>query len=196
MSHVLIVDDEADIRDSLGEILAEDGYTVTTTATGVEAMVLLRDATYDAVLLDIWLPDRDGMDVLQDIRQLESEIRPEVIIISGHGTIESAVRATKLGAFDFLEKAALAGAHAHPAEERDRSAPPACGERGVEAPALAACAHLRRERAHQGAAPADQADGADQWARADFRRVRLGQGDHRARNLRARACVAKVSSSS
>jgi two-component system, NtrC family, nitrogen regulation response regulator NtrX len=104
VSHVLIVDDEADIRDSLGEILAEDGYTVTTTATGGEAMVLLRDATYDAVLLDIWLPDRDGMDVLQEIRQLESEIRPEVIIISGHGTIESAVRATKLGAFDFLEK--------------------------------------------------------------------------------------------
>ena len=104
MSHVLIVDDEADIRDSLGEILTEDGYTVTTTATGNEALVLLRDATYEAVLLDIWLPDRDGMDVLQEIRQLESETRPEVIIISGHGTIESAVRATKLGAFDFLEK--------------------------------------------------------------------------------------------
>ena len=104
MSHVLIVDDEADIRDSLGEILTEDGYTVTTTATGNEALVLLRDATYEAVLLDIWLPDRDGMDVLQEIRQLEGETRPEVIIISGHGTIESAVRATKLGAFDFLEK--------------------------------------------------------------------------------------------
>ena len=56
------------------------------------------------VLLDIWLPDRDGLDVLTEIRSLPIETRPEVIIISGHGTIETAVRATKLGAFDFLEK--------------------------------------------------------------------------------------------
>ncbi len=104
MNHVLIVDDEAEIRDSLAEILAEEGYAVTTTATGNEALLLVRDAAYDVVLLDIWLPDRDGMDVLGDIRTLEPEARPEVIIISGHGTIETAVRATKLGAFDFLEK--------------------------------------------------------------------------------------------
>ena len=56
------------------------------------------------VLLDIWLPDRDGLDVLSDIRLMASEARPEVIIISGHGTIEAAVKATKLGAYDFLEK--------------------------------------------------------------------------------------------
>ncbi len=56
------------------------------------------------MLLDIWLPDRDGLEVLSDIRSLETENKPEVIIISGHGTIETAVRATKLGAFDFLEK--------------------------------------------------------------------------------------------
>ena len=104
MNHVLIVDDEAEIRDTLAGILTEEGYIVTTTATGREALLLLHDAPYDAVLLDIWLPDRDGMDVLSDIRQLDSEARPEVIIISGHGTIENAVRATKLGAFDFLEK--------------------------------------------------------------------------------------------
>ena len=104
MHHVLIVDDEAEIREALAGILTEEGYVVTTTATGVEALLLLHDAAYDAVLLDIWLPDRDGLDVLSDIRQLDSEARPEVIIISGHGTIENAVRATKLGAFDFLEK--------------------------------------------------------------------------------------------
>ncbi|GGA76346.1 sigma-54-dependent Fis family transcriptional regulator [Edaphobacter acidisoli] len=104
MNHVLIVDDEAEIRESLESILREEGYLVTTSATAGEALELLRDATYDVVLLDIWLPDRDGLDALNDIRQLEPMNIPEVIMISGHGTIESAVRATKLGAYDFLEK--------------------------------------------------------------------------------------------
>src|SRR6202021_2168669 len=104
MNHILIVDDEAEIRESLGEILKEDGYAVTSTATASEALVLLRDASYDVMLLDIWLPDRDGLDVLAEIRSLAIESTPEVIVISGHGTIETAVRATKLGAFDFLEK--------------------------------------------------------------------------------------------
>src|SRR5271167_1926302 len=102
MNHVLIIDDEAEIRESLEEILREESYAVTTAATGDEGLTLVRDAAYDVVLLDIWLPDRDGMDVLQEINALEA--KPEVIIISGHGTIETAVRATKLGAFDFLEK--------------------------------------------------------------------------------------------
>jgi two-component system, NtrC family, nitrogen regulation response regulator NtrX len=104
VNHILIVDDEAEIRESLGEILKEDGYAVTSTASAAEAMVLLQDASYDVLLLDIWLPDRDGLEVLTEIRSLEIDSLPEVIIISGHGTIETAVRATKLGAFDFLEK--------------------------------------------------------------------------------------------
>jgi two-component system nitrogen regulation response regulator NtrX len=104
MNHILIVDDEAEIRDSLESILSEEGYAVTTAATAGEALTLLADASYDAVLLDVWLPDRDGLDALADIRQMDSAHLPEVIIISGHGTIEAAVRATKLGAYDFLEK--------------------------------------------------------------------------------------------
>src|ERR1700744_3681229 len=104
MNHILIVDDEAEIRESLGEILKDDVYAVTTTATAAEALVLLRDASYDVMLLDIWLPDRDGLEVLTEVRSLAIESTPEVIIISGHGTIETAVRATKLGAFDFLGK--------------------------------------------------------------------------------------------
>ena len=104
MNHVLIVDDEAEIRESLESILREEGYLVTTAATAGEALELLRDAAYDVLLLDIWLPDRDGLDTLTEIRQMESANVPEVIIISGHGTIEAAVRATKLGAYDFLEK--------------------------------------------------------------------------------------------
>jgi two-component system nitrogen regulation response regulator NtrX len=104
MNHVLIVDDEADIRNSLESILTDEGYLVTTAASAGEALTLLADAIYDVVLLDIWLPDRDGLDTLGDIRQMDSAHLPEVIIISGHGTIEAAVRATKLGAYDFLEK--------------------------------------------------------------------------------------------
>lgn len=104
MNHILVVDDEEEIRNSLKEILEEEGYGVATAADAAEAMTLIQDAPYDVVLLDIWLPDRDGLDVLTDIRQLAAENRPEVIIISGHGTIETAVRATKLGAYDFLEK--------------------------------------------------------------------------------------------
>ena len=104
MNHVLIVDDEAEIRESLAGILAEEGYIITTAADAAEALALARDASYDVVLLDIWLPDRDGLDLLADIRQLVPSQLPEVIMISGHGTIEAAVRATKLGAYDFLEK--------------------------------------------------------------------------------------------
>lgn len=104
MNHILVVDDEAEIRNSLDEILREEGYSVTCAATAGEAADLLQDVPYEVVLLDIWLPDRDGLDVLADIRRMRSELRPEVIIISGHGTIETAVKATKLGAYDFLEK--------------------------------------------------------------------------------------------
>jgi len=108
MNHVLIVDDEADIRESLEAILHEEDYVITTAGTAAEALELIRDADYQAVLLDIWLPDGDGLDVLAAIRGDVSHFprpgAPEVIMISGHGTIEAAVRATKLGAYDFLEK--------------------------------------------------------------------------------------------
>ena len=104
MTHILVVDDEAEIRASLETILREEGYTVTTSGSATEALELIHDVEYDVVLLDIWLPDGDGLDVLARIRELGLTTPPEVVIISGHGTIESAVRATKLGAYDFLEK--------------------------------------------------------------------------------------------
>ena len=108
MNHVLIVDDEVDIRGSLEAILREEDYVVTTTGTAAEALTLLRDSDFQAVLLDIWLPDGDGLEVLAKIcHSVDGDRRPgapEVIMISGHGTIEAAVRATKLGAYDFLEK--------------------------------------------------------------------------------------------
>ena len=107
MIPILIVDDEADIRDSLEAILREEDYAVSTAGTVAEALALTRDSDFAAVLLDIWLPDGDGLDALPQIRGPQADPRPnapEVIMISGHGTIEAAVRATKLGAFDFLEK--------------------------------------------------------------------------------------------
>ena len=104
MNHILVVDDEAEIRASLEEILREEGYGVAGAADAGEAIALLRDAPYDVVLLDIWLPGRDGLELLADLRESPPEARPEVVMISGHGTIEAAVKATKLGAYDFLEK--------------------------------------------------------------------------------------------
>jgi two-component system nitrogen regulation response regulator NtrX len=107
LNHVLIVDDEAEIRASLEAILREEDYAVTTAASATEALELLRDSIFDVLLLDIWLPDGDGLDVLAEVRGPGPTPRPgspEVIMISGHGTIEAAVRATKLGAYDFLEK--------------------------------------------------------------------------------------------
>ena len=99
---VLVVDDEAGIRRSLADVLQDEGYKVDTVESGEESLTRLGQDRYDFVLLDIWLPGLDGIQTLEKIQALESP--PAVIMISGHGTIETAVRATKLGAFDFLEK--------------------------------------------------------------------------------------------
>jgi two-component system, NtrC family, nitrogen regulation response regulator NtrX len=83
-------------------VLEDEGYRTQSADSGEACLELLRKKTFDAVLLDVWLPGMDGLDTLQKIREIENA--PEVIMISGHGTIETAVRATKLGAYDFLEK--------------------------------------------------------------------------------------------
>jgi two-component system, NtrC family, nitrogen regulation response regulator NtrX len=102
MHNILIVDDEAGIRESLGGALADEGYSTSSVESGEACLGLLGKTAFDVVLLDIWLPGIDGLETLEKIRELDNP--PEVIMISGHGTIETAVRATKLGAFDFLEK--------------------------------------------------------------------------------------------
>jgi two-component system nitrogen regulation response regulator NtrX len=103
MAHsILIVDDEAGIRESLRSILREEGYRADAVESGEACLKALSERPYDLVLLDIWLPGMDGLAVLEQIQQ--SERPPMVAMISGHGTIETAVRATKLGAFDFIEK--------------------------------------------------------------------------------------------
>jgi two-component system nitrogen regulation response regulator NtrX len=102
MHSILIVDDEAGIRQSLKGALEDEGYKAATAESGEACLEMLKKRPFDVVLLDIWLPGMDGLEALEKIKQHEDA--PEVIMISGHGTIETAVRATKLGAFDFLEK--------------------------------------------------------------------------------------------
>ena len=99
---LLIVDDEPGIRQSLSGILRDEGYDAESVESGEECLEFLGKRKVDVVLLDVWLPGIDGLQALEGIRALEHP--PVVIMISGHGTIETAVRATKLGAFDFIEK--------------------------------------------------------------------------------------------
>jgi len=102
--HILVVDDEPDIRKSLAGVLEDEGYAVETAESGEACLTALPGNDFELVLLDIWLPGLDGMEVLSRIQEIPFGERPVVVVISGHGSIETAVKATKLGAFDFLEK--------------------------------------------------------------------------------------------
>ncbi|MFO7780510.1 MAG: sigma-54 dependent transcriptional regulator, partial [Spirochaetia bacterium] len=102
MSTILVVDDEEGIREVLSAILQDEGYEVRVAADGIEGLAIMESESVDLVLLDVWLPNMGGVDVLKKIKEDSPEI--PVIIISGHGSIDIAVKAVKLGAFDFLEK--------------------------------------------------------------------------------------------
>jgi two-component system nitrogen regulation response regulator NtrX len=102
MPRILIVDDESGIRRSLKGVFDDEGFTTDAVATGEECLQRIEEVTYDVVLLDIWLPGIDGLETLRRIR--ERTPRTHVIMISGHATIATAVTATKLGAYDFIEK--------------------------------------------------------------------------------------------
>ena len=102
-SRILVVDDEADIRELLQEILAEEGYDVEVAATAAEARTARAQRVPDLVLLDIWMPDTDGITLLREWSDTPGYDCP-VVMMSGHGTVETAVEATRLGAFDFVEK--------------------------------------------------------------------------------------------
>ena len=103
-TRILIVDDEPGIRESLTGVLEDEGYSCSAVESGEKCMEELARNNYEAVLLDVWLEGMDGLETLARIQEIPFADRPEVVIISGHGTIETAVKATKLGAFDFLEK--------------------------------------------------------------------------------------------
>jgi two-component system nitrogen regulation response regulator NtrX len=99
---ILIVDDEESICQTLGGILTDEGYEVVVAGSGEEALRILEEELPQLVLLDIWLPGMDGIETLKAIKGAHPQL--QVVMMSGHGTIETAVRATKLGAFDFIEK--------------------------------------------------------------------------------------------
>ena len=99
---ILVIDDEKAIRETLSQILGDEGYLVTAAATGEEGLRRLIEENYDSVFLDVWLKDRDGLSILE-----AAGIRPRevpIVMISGHANVETAVKAVRLGAYDFLEK--------------------------------------------------------------------------------------------
>ena len=99
---LLIVDDEEGIRETLSGIFEDEGYIVTAVASGEEALGVLREQSPDLVLLDVWLSGMDGIQILQEIKKTSPNL--PVVMISGHGNIELAVKATRMGAYEFLEK--------------------------------------------------------------------------------------------
>jgi two-component system nitrogen regulation response regulator NtrX len=103
-SRILIVDDEPGIRQSLKAVLADEDFEVEAVESGESCLDALGRSLFEVVLLDVWLPGIDGIETLNRIQAIPPADRPVAVMISGHGTIETAVRATRLGAFDFLEK--------------------------------------------------------------------------------------------
>ncbi len=101
-NRIMVVDDEASIRRSLSDILIDEGYDVILASDGYEALQRLNTVIPDLIFLDIWMPGMDGTEILKEIKSRWPDIK--VIVISGHGTIETAVKATKLGASDYIEK--------------------------------------------------------------------------------------------
>src|SRR5579862_3748896 len=101
-ARILIVDDESGIRESLGALLRDEGYEIETLSSGEDCLARVERDKFDLVLLDVWLPKMDGLETLEKLQSQDDA--PIVVMISGHANVEAAVRATKLGAFDFIEK--------------------------------------------------------------------------------------------
>ncbi|HTO88160.1 MAG TPA: response regulator, partial [Thermoanaerobaculia bacterium] len=99
---VLVIDDEKGVRETLSEILTDEGYQVTSVASGEEGLRRLTEENFDLAFLDVWLRDRDGLSILESAKERLREV--PVVMISGHASVETAVRAVRLGAEDFLEK--------------------------------------------------------------------------------------------
>src|SRR6202163_184091 len=103
MQQILVIDDEIGIRELLSEILCDEGYSVRLAENAAAARVARREARPDLVLLDIWMPDTDGITLLKEWAA-SGQLTMPVVMMSGHATIETAVEATRIGALDFLEK--------------------------------------------------------------------------------------------
>jgi DNA-binding NtrC family response regulator len=146
-AHILVVDDEADIRNTIQEILSEEGYQVATAANAAQARDAVRARSPQLVLLDIWMPDADGISLLREWQQ-ENRVKCPVVILSGHGTVETAVEATRLGAADFVEKPLSLNKLLRTVEKALQSARPAVrgSSRAMMPPLFAALGRSRRIR--------------------------------------------------
>ena len=176
-ARILVVDDESEIRGLLKEILADEGYEVDVAADAAEARASRAQHDPDLVLLDIWMPDTDGITLLREWAQPNGSSCP-VVMMSGHGTVETAVEATRLGAFDFVEKP-LSLAKLLRTVERALDS----GRNKRQTGRIARAAAHRAGRQEPRDARAARAGAAGRAARnagADRRRAR-----HRARSLRA-----------
>ncbi len=146
--HILVVDDEADIRNLIQEILSEEGYDVTTAADAGQAREAVRERSPDLVLLDVWMPDTDGISLLGE-GQHDGRLHCPVVILSGHGTVDTAVEATRLGAADFVEKPLSLSKLLRTVEKALRDQRPAARggvSRGTLPPLFAALGRSRRIR--------------------------------------------------
>ena len=156
MANILVVDDEIGIRELLSEILGDEGHTVTLAENAAEARVARATGRHDLVLLDIWMPDTDGVSLLKEWSTGGLLTMP-VLMMSGHATIDTAVEATRIGAVDFLEKP-IALARLLAAVKRALTLRP--GVRGP-APVLAATAAVVAAPMPTESAPAAMATGLD-----------------------------------
>jgi DNA-binding NtrC family response regulator len=175
---VLVIDDEKAIRQTLSEILTDEGYAVTAVESGEEGLRRLKEESFDLAFLDVWLRDRDGLSILEAADGRLQEV--PVVMISGHANVETAVRAVRLGAYDFLEKPlALERVilTAQKAIERRDLLAEVASLRGAERVSGNAS---RRFRPNAPAPPGDLPRGADRRPRPDHRRERHGQGARRA----------------
>ena len=181
--HILIVDDEPAIRSTLRDVLEDEGYRVSAVGGGADALRFFADELPDMTFLDIWMDRMDGLETLAEIKRT----RPEavVVMISGHGTIETAVKATRLGAYDFVEKplslekilVTVSRALEHARLERENASLRAGLEQRAEIVGESAAIRALREQIAT-AAPTT-------GARADPRRERQRQGAGGARHPRA-----------
>ncbi len=178
MSSILVVDDEPGVRSSLERHLARRGLEVEAVASGEECLDRAARGAFDVIVLDVWLPGIDGLATLQRLR--ERKVDAQVVMISGHGNIESAVKAIKMGAFDFvekplsLEKTVLVVRNALRQRDLEEGEPRAARSRRSTA------RDGGREPCDAASARAGGHGGADQWPRADLRRERHRQGARRA----------------
>ncbi len=184
MHNILIVDDEPTIRQSLKGVLEDEGFKTSLAESGEAGLESISKNTFDVVLLDVWLPGIDGLETLEKIR--EKENAPEVIMISGHGTIETAVRATKLGAYDFLEKplsidkTLILIKNAIDAKRLREE------NRELKKQLVPKSVIVGDSIPDEGTAPANSDYGSDQWPCSHFRRVGHGQRISGPRHSRAK----------